>query len=138
MTNSEIVEEEVMKETKHPHLRVMRGGNGPPLAPVTNWLKELKKNSVFSCKDKQNNGMVLILILAFIHPKTYVLRDALGNNPPMAVDEDFCKRFTLLEVIEEGGEHPEGDRDDGIRTVRPASLAHDADAEGGQSTDGEA
>lgn len=135
MTNTK----EDTEETKYPHLRLMQGGKGPPDAPVINdWLRNLKKNAVFSCKDRQNNGMVHIFILVFKHPKTYVLADALGNNPRMAVDIDFCKRFSLLEIIEEGGEHPEGEEDGVDRTVRSSGMANDADAEGRQPTDGEA
>lgn len=131
--------EEDAKEEKYPHLRLMQGGKGPPDAPlINNWLSKLQKNAVFSCKDRQNNGMVNIYILVFKHPKTYVLADALGNGPRIAVDEDWCKRFSLLELIEEGGEHPEGVTDGSDRTVRSPDLAHDVDAEAGQPRDGEA
>lgn len=130
--------EEDMEKTKYPHLRLMRGGKGPPDAPTIDWLKNLNKNAVFSCKDRQNNGMVFIFILVFKHPKTYVLADALGNQSRIAVDEDWCKRFSLLELIEEGGETPQGEPDGTDRTVRPPDMADDADVERGQPRDGEA
>lgn len=127
MTNTE----EDTEETKYPHLRLMRGGKGPPEAPKVNWLINLQKNAVFSCKDRQNNGMVSIFILVFKHPRTYVLADALGNGPRIAVDEDWCKRFSLLELIEEGGENPsEGVSNGNSVQVRPADLADDENAQG--------
>lgn len=137
MTNSETIEDEELKDTKYPHLRVMRGGKGPPDAPLDNWLKDRKKGEVFSCKDKANHGMVLLLRLVFAHTKTFILADALGNNPAMAVDEDFCKRFSFLETLEEG-DKPQGETDGSNRTIRPPDMADDADVEGGQPRDGEA
>lgn len=139
------IEEEELQATKYSHLRTLRGGKGPPETPSIDWLKDLNKNAVFSCKDRQNSGMVHILLMVFKHPKTYVLADALGNSPRMAADADFCKRFSFLELIEEGGEAtveeggelPEEVNDDGVRALRPPDMADDADVEGGQPRDGE-
>lgn len=130
------IEEEELQATKYPHLRTLRGGKGPPETPSIDWLKDLNKNAVFSCKDK-TNGVVYIFILVFKHPKTYVLADALSNMPRMAADAEWCKRFSWLETIEEGGENPPEEVTNDIRALRPPDMADDADVEGGQPRDGE-
>lgn len=139
MTEKEIYDESQFIDTKYPGFKLARGGKGPPDAPlINNWLTKLNKGTVFSCKDRQNNGTVSVLRLEFKHDKTYIVADALNGGPYLPVDEDFCKRFSLLEIIKEGGEHPEGVTDGSDRTVRSPDLAHDVDAEAGQPRDGEA
>lgn len=108
--------------------RVMRGGNSPPAGPTVNWLKELKKSAVFSCKMRGTSVDLELYGVAFKHPKTIILFNSMGTGPNRVVDpEEFSKKYILFEVIEEG--------DDDIRTVRPPDMADDADVEGGQQTD---
>jgi hypothetical protein len=122
-----------LQDTKYPHLKLMRGGKGPPEAPSTNWLKDRKKGEVFSCKDK-TNGLVMLLRLVYAHTKTYILADALNSNPPMGADADFCKRFIFIETLEEG-DKPQEISNDSVRTLRPSGMEDDADAEGRQPPD---
>ena len=123
------------EEEERPRLRLLRGGKGPPMdTNGINWLRGLNKNAAFSCKRKGNVDNLELYIVAFKHNKTVILVNGLDNNHRFAVDpEDFCKKYSLFEVIEEGGEHPEvEDNGNSKGTVLSSDVADDADAEGRQ------
>lgn len=121
-----------------PMLRLLRGGKGPPSdnTPHPDWLSPLKVGAVFSCskKGQAENYVLGLLIVVFKHGKTVILSDGLNNQPRVAVDPvEFCKRHTLFEVIEEGGELPEGENNGNSEgSLRPGGMDDDADAEGRQ------
>lgn len=99
MTNVETTE-----EVKYPKLRLLQGGKGPPMDTDKDWLSQLKKGAVFTCKKKGDFYKLLLFIIAFKHEKTIVLVDGLNNNPREAVDPaGFCQQHSLFELIEEGG-----------------------------------
>lgn len=119
-----------------PKLRLLQGGKGPPIdnTPHPDWLSPLKVGAVFSCKKKgqAENYVLGLLIIVFKHAKTIILADGLNSQPRVPVDPvEFCKRHDLFEVIEEGGESPEGENDgNGEGSLRPSGMEDDADAEG--------
>jgi hypothetical protein len=124
------------KDEPLPMLRLITGGKGNPPSKGNNWLKDLQKNSVFTCKKKGTHAELELYIVAFKHEKTMVLVDGLNSNPRRAVDpEGFCNLYSLFEIIEEGGERPEGVNNDSSRTVRSGGVGHDEDAPRGQPTD---
>jgi len=124
MTNAD--EEEV----KYPKLRLLQGGKGPPITG-DNWLKDLKKGAVFTCKPK-GSGVLMLYIIAFKHTKSMILVDGLNNGPRIAVDPvEFCRLHSFFELIEEGGELPVGEQNDGSE-VRPSGVADNEDAPRGQ------
>ena len=55
MTNAEEVEEQELRETKYPKLRVLTGGKGPPEdnGPGVNWLSDLAKGTMFICRSNR-------------------------------------------------------------------------------------
>lgn len=116
-----------------PRLKLITGG-GSQLPPVgINWLRGLKKGAAFACKRKGSSELLDLYIVAFKHDKTVILVDGLNNNVRLPVDpEEFSKKYSLFEIIEEGGERPEGDQDDSLRSVRPSCVEDDADVEGRQ------
>lgn len=123
--------DEVMSQ---PRLKLITGGKGTPPTGGINWLRGLNKGAAFSCKKKGNTDLLDLFIVAFKHNRTMILVDGLNNNVRFAVDpEDFCKKYSLFEVIEEGGELPVGAEDDSVRTVRPSVVEDNADVEGRQS-----
>ena len=120
MTNAD--EEEV----KYPKLRLLQGGKGPPITG-DNWLKDLKKGAVFTCKPK-GSGVLMLYIIAFKHTKSMILVDGLNNGPRIAVDPvEFCRLHSFFELIEEGGERHVGDNNDSGE-VRPSGVADNEDA----------
>ena len=124
MTNTD--EEEV----KYPRLRLLQGGKGPPTTGE-NWLKDLKKGAVFTCKPK-GSGILMLYIIAFKHTKSMILVDGLNNGPRIAVDPvEFCRLHSFFELIEEGGELPVGDKNDG-GTVRSGGVVDNENAPRGQ------
>lgn len=138
-----IVEPNIEEEgTQYRNFRVLRGGKGPPefTGGGEDWLSKLEKNAVFTCLQKgQSEKYVLsLLIVLFKHTKTVVIGDALNGSSRMAVDPvEFCKKHTFFELIEEGGELPEGEEDgNSSRSVRSGGVGDDVDAEGRQPSDG--
>ena len=132
MTNAETDEEKVV-----PTLRLLQGGKGPPInTEGKDWLTPLKKGAIFSCEGKGQNLYTLKLFrIVFKHTKTVILADALGNSITEAVNPiTFCKLHNLFEVIEEGGERPVGDENDGDQ-VRSGGVADDENASSGQPGD---
>jgi hypothetical protein len=131
MINTLTTEEDEMK----PQLRLLRGGKGPPInTGGVNWLRGLNKNAAFSCKRKGNVDNLELYIVAFKHLKTVILVNGLDNNHRFAVDpEDFCKKYNLFEIIEEGGEHPEEVTDGNSEgTIRSPDVEDDVDVTGRQ------
>jgi len=123
MTNEE--------EVAYPRLRLLQGGKGPPTTGV-NWLKDLKRGAVFTCKPK-GSGILLLYIIAFKHTKSMILVDGLNNGPRIAIDpEEFCRLHSFFELIEEGGELPVGDTNDGSGSIRSPRVVDDEDAPGRQ------
>src|SRR6266404_8541526 len=112
-------------------LRLMRGGKGPPESGGINWLRGLKQGTAFSCKKKGNVDFLEIYIAAFKHEKTVILVNGLDNNHRFAIDpEDFCKKYTLFEILgEEEDKPPVEKEDDSVRTVRSGIVENDVDAE---------
>lgn len=137
MTMVETTEEEAKMAVK-PMLRLVSGGKGPPEVTGENWLINLQKNCVFSCKENGKEVDLELLRLVYKHGKTCIVADALNSAPARAVDPvAFCKRYRHFETIEEGGVHPEvSDNGNNPRTLRASRVGNDADAEGGQQTDG--
>lgn len=89
--------------------KVIQGGKGGTQPPNNhdNWLINLSKGCVFSCKENGKEVDLDILRVVFKHEKTVIVADALNSQPARAVDpEGFCKRHKLFEILEEGGEHP--------------------------------
>lgn len=123
------------EEVRVPQLKLLRGGKGPPTnTSGVNWLRGLQKNAAFACKKKGNTDYLELYIVAFKHDKTVILVNGLDNNHRFAVDpQEFCKKYSLFEVIEEGGEHPEGSSNDSKGTVQSSDVEDNADVEGGQS-----
>src|SRR5882762_4870863 len=99
MTNAEIDDE---MERPKPMLKLITGGKGPPTTSVgDNWLKDLKKGAVFTCKRKGITTELELLIVAFKHDKTIVLVDGLNGAPRRAVDpSEFCKQYDWFETIQ--------------------------------------
>lgn len=103
-----------------PKLRLITGGKGPPTTSGNNWLQDLQKGAVFTCKRKGMTGELELLIIAFKHTKTIVLVDGLNGAPRRAVDpSEFCKQYDWFETIQEAEQLPEEHLDD-TRTVRPS------------------
>lgn len=120
MTLNEIIEADGFQpskeEVKYPRLRLITGGKGPPTTG-SDWLSALKRGAVFTCKRKGLPDLEL-LIIAFKHAKTIVLVDGLNQSPRKAWDPvEFCKLYSLFEIIEEGGQLPEGEENDSSGTV---------------------
>jgi len=133
MTLTEILDEEEKKAHPKPQLRVITGGKGPPTdnSNSEDWLINLQKGAVFSCKRRNTTVELDVYGVSFKHPKTVVLFNALGTTPPRAVDtREFCKQYILFEIIDEGGKEPLEVENDGIRSIRPLSMEDNADAEG--------
>ena len=129
------------KEHTYPTLRLLRGGKGPPSdnTPHPDWLSPLKAGAVFTCRKKgqAENYALMMLQIMFKHAKTIIIGDALNNNPYAPIDPvEFCKKHDLFEVIEEGGELPEGEKDGNSEgSLRPSGVADNEDATGGQPAD---
>jgi hypothetical protein len=66
MSVAEDIEEDTLKPTKYPKLRVLTGGKGPPEPPKTghNWLSTLEKGTIFICRanDKQVDFELYLLL----------------------------------------------------------------------------
>ena len=122
------------EEVAYPKLRLLQGGKGPPLTG-DNWLKDLKKGAVFTCKPK-GSGILLLYIIAFKHTKSMILVDGLNNGPRIAIDpEEFCRLHSWFETIEEGGEQPPKEIEHDGSEVRSGGVDHDEDAPRGQPAD---
>lgn len=131
------VAEQLEDTPAKPVLRLLRGGKGPPSdsTPVADWLSPMEVGTVFTCRKKgqAENFSLMLLQVIFKHAKSIVIADSLNSNPYAIVDPvEFSKRHELFETISEG--EPNNGHD--LRTVRPPGVAHDADAEGGQPSDG--
>ncbi len=127
--------ENIEEEKIMPKLRLITGGKGPPTATGVNWLKDLKKGAVFTCKRKGMTCELELLIVAFKHDKTIVLVDGLNGAPRRAVDpSEFCKQYDWFETIQEAEQLPE-EHDNDTRPVRSSRMDDNADAEGRQPSD---
>lgn len=136
MTAEVYGQEDLLEQRGMPRLRLITGGKGPPDSGGDDWLSPLKKGAVFACKEKRNPVDLILYGISFKHTKTIVLFDALGLGPPKPVDPvEFSKKYLLHEVIEEGGQRPEGVSNDSSGSVRPSGVGHDEDAPGRQPTD---
>lgn len=128
-----VAEEET--EAKKPLLRLITGGKGPPTTSGEDWLNTLPKGCVFSCKKKGTTVELEVYGISFKHDKTVILFNALGNGPVRAVDpKEFSNQYFKQEVIEEGGERPEGSNNDSPQ-IRSSRVADDEDASGRQPSD---
>lgn len=123
-------DEEGMKMTKYPHLRLASGGGNPPENKGVNWLKGLDRGTAFTCKKGGEKSILEVFIIAFKYDKSIVLVDAFNPAMRMAVDPDeWCKKYTYWETIgkEEAVEQPKEITDD-KGTVRSSSVEDDVDA----------
>lgn len=137
--------EELEDIADKPHVgwtpKLITGGKGT-YNTGDNWLKDLKKGAVFSCKKKGTTIDLEVYGISFKHQKTFILFNALGTGPVRAVDpKEFCNHYSLFELIEEGGQEDlrkeggENPNDTDIRSIRPPDMANDANVEGGQPPD---
>lgn len=55
MSVQEMHEEDELKDTKYPHLRVATGGKGPPEGPVDSWLAEFEVGTTFVARHRNSN-----------------------------------------------------------------------------------
>lgn len=122
-----------------PHgLKLLQGGKGPPInTNGINWMRGLQRGAAFACKKKGNVDFLELYIVAFKHEKTVILVNGLDNNHRFAVDpEDFCKKYSLFEIIEEGGELPEDEGNGNDKgTVQPGDVGHHEGPPAGQPAD---
>lgn len=54
MSVQEVIEDEELRETKYPQLRVLTGGKGPPEGPVDNWLAEYEVGTTFVARSRNS------------------------------------------------------------------------------------
>lgn len=55
MNVQEVIEDEELRGTKYPQLRVLTGGKGPPEGPVDNWLAEFEVGTTFVARHRNSN-----------------------------------------------------------------------------------
>lgn len=133
MSAAEQHEELEFKDTKHPHLRVARGGKGPPEAPADNWLETLEIGTVFACRANATtvDWEMYFLVHKFLNIYLLKMETPDGKVWERRVDPKmFCKHYRVHEVIahypQVKEEAPEGDDDDSDRTDRPRDVVLDA------------
>jgi hypothetical protein len=104
MTMAENIEEDEMRETKYPHLRVMRGGKGPPEAPAgKNWLADLEVGTTFACRQNdQTCDWEIYHLLCKMTDDLFLLKYCLpdGKIWDRHVDPKiFCKVHKLHNIL---------------------------------------
>ena len=100
MSMVEKIEEEELRVTKHPYLRVLTGGKGPPEAPSEDWLSKLSLGQWFLCKRKDNKIDVILFMVKYKFTKNVLLYSNLNQEFKVIVDPvEFCKIHELSEVL---------------------------------------
>lgn len=87
----------------HPHLRVITGGGGTSKNP--NWLKALKVDTVFLCKNMKHPSIALNMfhILHQQGKATHLLNNQGDHEENFWVDSaEFSATTRLIEVLQEG------------------------------------
>lgn len=102
MSMVESVEEQELRVTKYPQLRVLTGGKGPPEEPSTNWLKDFQIGTVFACRASVNTVDWEMYYLIHKFEKIYLLKWELPDGKIWERRVDpvlFCKQHKDYEVI---------------------------------------
>lgn len=112
-TVEQFEEEEALRETKYPHLRVMRGGKGPPEGPVVEWLETLAVGTVFACRANSNTVDWDMCRLAHKFIEIYILQIEMPDGKVWERRVDprlFVKYYRDYKIIAEPKEEaPKGD-----------------------------
>jgi hypothetical protein len=108
MNQAKNEEEEELPIKDTPKLRLLTGGKGPPDNPIgKNWLRELPQHTVFLCQERTEKIAVQLWFIVFKFTNAILLGSNVNQEIKVIVnDEEFCKRHTLLEIIEFGGDAP--------------------------------
>lgn len=102
MSVMEQVEEQELRETKYPLLRVLTGGKGPPEEPTTNWLKDFIVGTVFACRVNKNTVDWEMYHLVHKFERIYLLMWELPDGKVWERRVDpiiFSKLYKDFEVI---------------------------------------